>query len=492
MTELFQTELQKNKLELSSAVERDTLTALVGGVGELTEIIADSRTGISNVIEQMPELTVAHEIGIYNTCLEYISDSVKCLRRMLDTPTGYPQDTILLENGKEVLPNHNTSPTNIGLGFMSIIASRDMSRSLNDELDFMSDEEADRAIEKMLTSLEDLEDADKYEGFLYNWYDTQSGSVIRYDKENEGKEEDEKKYPFVSTVDNAWLAAGLIILRNASPKHKARADALLNDMHFSILYDESEKKFRGGYTPDTKKFTTYHYGDFNTETRIVYYVDALLAGELPLSCTDIQKYDSTDQESSSSENKQIEPSHGGSMFEALMPSLVVREGEHSTAFRNILYAHIQGQMDHGKIHDKGYYGYSPSHVKKNGVHGYQESGVPGLAKMSGGYGTNHSITFHAIALTFPFFPDTAIATLERLRKEFPETYVKDYGFVDSIRIEDEGYEVATAFLSLDKAMEIISYFIFLAGSDNKMADYFAPTVEEEELLRKIVRQRHPA
>ncbi len=56
--------------------------------------------------------------------------------------------------------------------------------------------------------------------------------------------------PFVSTVDNAWLAAALLRERNAHPAHAASASALLDRMDFRPLYDAGAGLFRGGRWPD--------------------------------------------------------------------------------------------------------------------------------------------------------------------------------------------------------------------------------------------------
>ncbi len=85
---------------------------------------------------------------------------------------------------------HRTSPTNIGLYLLSIVAARDFGWcGLRDALD---------RIEATLASLGHLQ---KYRGHLYNWYDTQDLRPL------------EPRY--VSSVDSGNLAAHLIALAGA-------------------------------------------------------------------------------------------------------------------------------------------------------------------------------------------------------------------------------------------------------------------------------------
>ena len=68
--------------------------------------------------------------------------------------------------------------------------------------------------------------------------------------------------PFLSSVDNGWLAAALIMVGNARPRLRDRADALLGPMDFGFFYvpfDPADPvdhpgQFRGGYYPDDRTF----------------------------------------------------------------------------------------------------------------------------------------------------------------------------------------------------------------------------------------------
>jgi cyclic beta-1,2-glucan synthetase len=103
------------------------------------------------------------------------------------------QDNMLPPDNFQEVPKpivaHRTSPTNIGLYLLSIAAAR--------EFGWIGLGDAIKKIEATLATLGKLE---KYQGHLYNWYDTTDLRVL------------EPKY--VSTVDSGNLAGHLIALSN--------------------------------------------------------------------------------------------------------------------------------------------------------------------------------------------------------------------------------------------------------------------------------------
>jgi hypothetical protein len=46
--------------------------------------------------------------------------------------------------------------------------------------------------------------------------------------------------PFLSSVDNGWFAAALMVVRNAEPAFRQQADALLAGMDFGAFYDANQ------------------------------------------------------------------------------------------------------------------------------------------------------------------------------------------------------------------------------------------------------------
>ncbi len=95
-------------------------------------------------------------------------------------PDNYQVDP---PNGKA----HRTSPTNIGLYLVSTLAARDFG--------FIGTVEM---LERLNAALSIIEKMEKWEGHLYNWYDTMSLRVLRP--------------RFVSTVDSGNLVGSLMVL----------------------------------------------------------------------------------------------------------------------------------------------------------------------------------------------------------------------------------------------------------------------------------------
>ncbi|HEY7771651.1 MAG TPA: glucoamylase family protein, partial [Marinagarivorans sp.] len=85
---------------------------------------------------------------------------------------------------------HRTSPTNMGLHLLSSVAARDFGWAGTLQ-----------TIERLEVSLAAMESLPKFRGHFYNWYQTQTGSVLQPD--------------YVSAVDSGNLAGHLIALANA-------------------------------------------------------------------------------------------------------------------------------------------------------------------------------------------------------------------------------------------------------------------------------------
>lgn len=140
-------------------------------------------------------------------------------------------DNLCLEGTAETRSGY-TSPTNIGAYLWSTIAVRDqgtISRSA--------------AHERLAATLATLKGMERHHGFYLNWYDPATAQPLtRWPTDGNVVK------PFLSTVDNAWLAVGLIMVKNAEPSLKAEAEALLNDMNWSFFLDQQKGQLYGGYT----------------------------------------------------------------------------------------------------------------------------------------------------------------------------------------------------------------------------------------------------
>lgn len=381
-------------------------------------------------------------------CNRYAKDLWSGIEHMAQTPTGFPIDRLVLEPEKGEVQSKKTSPTNIGLFLASVIAARD--------LKLVSPEESERYVERVLSSLEKVQ---TYQGLFFNWYDTEEGKVL-----------ERKEDRFVSTVDNAWLAAGLMVLETAAPQFSERTRRLITRMNFPLLYDKKNDLFYGGFDPDSQKPTGWHYDILEGDGRMASYVGISQFETSQKNYDHLGRSTPANNEIPDQTNIRQFLSWGGDMFEALMPTLFVPEQLWSQTWRKNLTDYVIAQMNYGVKNNNGYWGYSPSD-NPSGI--YTEFGLPGLAMKEGGYGVSSVITPHALFLSLGFSPDQAVDTLRRLETTY-KIYKEGLGFSDSVDIKTG--ETAYSYLSLDQEMSFLSTTNYL--TKNIIQDYFSPHLEK--------------
>ena len=221
------------------------------------------------------------------------------------------------------------------------------------DLGIVRSSEAHARIGRALDALAGLE-RHAPSGMFYNWYDPATGAKL-----TTWPVDGSPVYPFLSTVDNGWLAAALLMVRNAVPQLAGRAAELLAPMDFGAFYDPAAGLLRGGFWVDPPGitctfpdrgvlYTCHHYGTLNTEPRIASYL-GIAFGQVPAShyfrmwrtFPDTCDWGWQEQQpqgvtrtylgvdvfegSYGYRGKRLVPSWGGSMFEALMVTLLVPE-----------------------------------------------------------------------------------------------------------------------------------------------------------------------
>jgi len=349
---------------------------------------------------------------------KYAGDTWRSFEAMTVDRTGLPDDNI----GGALRPRTRggyTSPTNIGAYLWSTVAARDIGLISTAE-----------ARDRMSTTLATVAGLEKHEpsGMFYNWYSPTTGEKLR---EFPGNGDPIK--PFLSSVDNGWLATGLLLTARAEPSLADEADAIREEMDFSCYYDPAVNQIRGGFwdedpdnpvnprdnycgMPQDVWYTGHHYGAFNTEPRMASYL-GIAEGQIPrkhyfgtyrtFPDTDNCDWAWTEAEPTGQwrsylgvdvyegalpyRDTDVVPTWGGSMFEALMVPLFVPEeewGPTSWAVNHPLY--VEGQIEHGMEEaGYGYWGFSPS----NNPHGgYREYGVDMLGLDGPGYTSDQERT----------------------------------------------------------------------------------------------------
>ena len=348
----------------------------------------------------------------------YLADTWRSFEAMADPDTGLPSDNI----GGDLDPatrSAYTSPTNIGAYLWATVVARDTG--------LIGAAEARDRMKQTIHTVAGLEQHEP-SGMFYNWYDPATGAKLTTWPENGNP-----VYPFASSVDNGWLAIGLLVAARADHKVAHAADAIREAMDFGYYYNPAEGvrkdpadttapvggQIRGGFwvepPGDGTCNTPGNYGDGPARRRLLHLPplrrlqhraadrvlpghrgrtdppEALLrhAADLPAqvrlswsrpsrpasgaSYLGIDVFEGTFPY----RDLKLVPTWGGSMFEALMVPLFVPEetwGKRSWGVNHPLY--VRAQIEHGLDEaGYGYWGFSPSN---NPAGGYREYGVDAL------------------------------------------------------------------------------------------------------------------
>ena len=403
------------------------------------------------------------------TLTQYARDTWRSFAVMAQ-PSGLPADGLCRDKDRGWTASDRTSPTNIASYLWSTLAAEAMQ--------VIGRDEAERRLNQTLATLGRMERA---HGFFFNWYDARNGSRLTIWPAS-GK----PLRPFLSTVDNGWLAAALMMVKNTRPALRGRAEAMLGPMDFRFFYDPYDPadpiKHPGllhlGYWTDDRSFANT-YGMVNTEPRIASYI-GIARGQIPPEHyyrigRSRHAHRGPQQQVPQGETRtylgvpvfeshytyrsmRVVPTWGGSMFEALMVPLFVPEARwapRSWGVNHPLY--VRAQIEHGLAEARyGYWGFSPSEKPEGGYGNY---GVDALGANPDGYFSDGVVTPHASFLALAFAPHEAITNLRSLAENFP-IYGPD-GFYDSLNVSTG--RVSACLLALDNGM-------IMAALANALAD----------------------
>jgi hypothetical protein len=410
---------------------------------------------------------------------------------MTDPDSGLPADSLSAAGQRSV----QTSTTNIGAYMWSTLVAR--------ELGIVSGAEALARLEQTVGTLEHMERHGP-SGQFYNWYDHRNGQKLTV-----WPPTGEPITPILSSVDNGWLATGLRLVGRLVPELSTRAKALYDSMNFGFYYRPEVNRILFHFAPDTGEAPCC-YDTIVSESRIASYI-GIAKGELPQ-----REYygawrtfpDSCDWSWQETRplgvhrtylgidvfegaypynGTRVTPSWGGSMFEALMPSLFVPEDAWGPgSWRPNHPLTVEAQIHHGlEEAGYGYWGFSPANVPEGGYSAY---GVDAVGMNPDGYPSNEDgtlvnagfpgcpdrepqpdppqsaytngvVTPHAAFLALRWAPQRALTNLAHLESDF-DVYDR-WGFRDSVNV-DSGV-VSNSYLSLDQGMIMAAIGNALAG-----------------------------
>ncbi len=310
------------------------------------------------------------------TLMRYAEHTWASFEAMVDTGSGLPTDQLFDDGHTDV----QTSTTNIGAYMWSAVAA--------EKLGIIGHAEVVGRLTKTITTLEGMETYTST-GQFYNWYDHRDGAKL-----TSWPPTGDPLDPILSSVDNAWLATGIRIVEKAVPELSSRAGAIYDSMDFGFYYVPDKNRILFLFKPSTGDGPCC-YDTVLSESRIADYI-GIAKGELPRkeyygrwpSFPDTcdfsfqeQKpsgywasYDGVDVYDGSYTygDTKITPSWGGSMFEALMPSLFVPEEKWGAgSWRQNHPLTVDAQIDLGlNVAGYGVWGFSPSNTPEGGYGAY--------------------------------------------------------------------------------------------------------------------------
>jgi hypothetical protein len=406
------------------------------------------------------------------------ADTWRFFEKDVDPATNLPLDNL----GPGTTRGTYTSSANVGVYLWAVVAAHD--------LGLITRHDADARISGTLHEVAQLQ---RSHGFLYQWYDTTTGAVITNPGEaacaQVGGTTD--NCSFLSAVDNGWYASGLVVVREALPELSALAISLLQEMDFSIFYDDRPQtdcnvnadignqptgQMYGGYYAGVGP-AGYHNGAIYSDPRIAMYMGMGLhqmPGDVwwrtwrtlpPKRCdTDpdfswqgqwpVGGYWTTITDPLSGKQFPVWEGHytypgtsltylptwAGGMFEALMANEVVPEttwGPRGFGLADQRTADVQIKYATEQLHYP-VWGLSPSSTADDSG-GYGGFGVEGQLFPAGSQlsqcstcGSETTATPHASFLALAVAPQRAYANIAALRRLYPDVYTSDGGFYDAV------------------------------------------------------------
>ncbi len=379
------------------------------------------------------------------------ADTWEFFKNAKDTQTRLVVDHIRV--GDAPLIGDYTSTTNLAMDFLAIVSAMD--------LGFISKEEA---LGRAKENLQTMARMTRYDGFFYNFYDTKKLSVQR---------------EYISTVDSGWLAISLVVIRQAFPELHAEATKYLDAFNFGEFLDPENNQLVVGFDVPARNFGMYHYGMLVTEARATSFY-AIGKGDVPRdhwwflyrTLPEVwewqkQKPKGTFKVAEGVEyfsgyyeknGKKFVPSWGGSLFEVLMPTLVLKERElapKGLGLNNRVMTELQRDYALG---EKKYpvWGISPAADSNGRTWQYLELGVP--EQGAKGYPDREVITPHVSFLALDCLPKDALQNIRKLL-DFP--IYGEYGFYDAINLKNN--RVNPQYLALDQGMILAAICNYLSG-----------------------------
>ncbi|MBA3671864.1 MAG: carbohydrate-binding protein, partial [Gemmatimonadaceae bacterium] len=362
-----------------------------------------------------------------------------------------------------------TSPTNIGLQLLATMSAY--------ELRFLDAAEMTSRLEATFATLDGLR---RCRGHFYNWYDLVDLRPL--------------EPAYVSTVDSGNLAGHLLALRQAClaapceatlpPGVAARLESLaqraldfVHAMDFRFLFDDERKLFAIGYHEASHTLDASFYDLLASEARLASFV-AIAKHDAP-----VDHWFHLGRTLTHAAGATALVSWSGSMFEYLMPALVMR----SLPFT------VLDQANQGAVHRQIAFGAErlvPWGVSESAynlrdrhhTYQYRAFGVPDLA-LKRGLGRDLVVAPYASVLAAMIDPTRALANLAVLEGKGA---LGEYGFHDALDYTrpapGKRYAVVCNYMAHHIGMSLVALTNILTDDVWRTRFHAEPMVKAVELL----------
>ncbi len=399
------------------------------------------------------------------------------LLALIDSASGLPYDVGTVSEAGIVVKESKTSPTNIGMLMSALVAGSD--------LELLPREQVEERILKIVSTLEGME---VWNGFFYNWYDLANLTAAGFPRVGAASIEEEDQR-FVSSVDNANLTASMMVAAGAFPNTElaSRLDGLIAEQNYSTFYrntasvpDQVRPRISHGYNVAQDAYSTYGYGTFMTEARLLVFL-ALALEQVPVypwmsSEPGTEGYmDAIAVDCNTGQEPVVAVgSWGGSLFEELFPDLFLDEKSYASNLAENHRRVVQVHIAHANP-VTGLWGWSPS---QSAACSYREAGVPCLG-LGGGYPLG-DVSAYSILLAARYAPAEAVAALSAMKTSIPESFDPRFGYCDSV--SQDGTRYCADVLSLDKGMEFLGLVAVLQelGGKPSVSQHFWAFLDDHQ------------
>jgi cyclic beta-1,2-glucan glucanotransferase len=275
------------------------------------------------------------------------------------------------------------------------------------------------------------------------------------------------------------LADGGAVLTGRLAALARLAEGMVDEMDFSFLFDTTRKLFAIGYRVADSSLDPSYYDLLASEARLTSFV-AIAKGDAPTS-----HWFTLGRPMTPVEHGSALISWSGSMFEYLMPTLVMRSPPGSLLDRTYRLV-VRRQIRYGEEH-RAPWGVSESAFNARDlalVYQYSNFGVPGLG-LKRGLSESFVVSPYSTALAATIDPAAAMSNFSRLARTGA---MGPYGFYEAIDYtasrlpEGHAMAVVRAHMAHHQGMSIVAIDNLLNEGAMQARFHASPRVQAAELL----------